>query len=241
MKPILLIARRELAGYLKTWNGYVIIALMLFFDGLWFNAFAIGTGDKRSAEVLSNFFYGSSGVTMAAAVLLSMRLIAEERQNGTIQLLYSSPVRDVDIVVGKFLSALAFLGIFQLTTIYMPLMIMIHGKISWGQVMAGYFGLMLLGSAALAISIFASSLTRSQVVAAIVGAVLVVGFIIIWLLGRVTERPFSDIFTNLAIHGVHFQPFQSGLVHLRDIVYYLAMTYVFLFASTRVLEARRWR
>jgi len=65
--------------------------------------------------------------------------------------------------------------------------------------------------------------------------------LVTWLLGRVTERPFSEIFTAMALHGVHFQPFQSGIVHLRDVVYYGAVTYVFLFASTRVLEARRWR
>jgi len=241
MKAILLIARRELAGYTKTWTGYVIIAAMLALDGLCFNAFAIGTSDKRSSEVLSNYLYFSSGITMTAAVLISMRLLAEERQSGTLHLLYSSPVRDVDIIVGKYLSGLAFLGIFLASTMYMPLMIMIHGKISWGHVFGGYLGLMLIGSAALAIGIFGSSLAKSQVVAAIISGCMVVGLLISWLLGRVTERPFSQIFTNLALHGVHFQPFQAGIVHLRDVVYYAAMTYVFLFASTRVIEARRWR
>ncbi len=65
--------------------------------------------------------------------------------------------------------------------------------------------------------------------------------LVTWLLGRVTERPLSDIFTAMALHGIHFQAFQSGIIHLRDVVYYLAVTYVFLFAATRVLEARRWR
>ena len=241
MKPIVLIARRELAAYLKTWSGYVIIAVLLALDGLFFNAFAMGSGDKRSSEVLSQFFYYSSGFTMIGAVLLSMRLLAEERQTGTLTLLYSSPIRDIDIILGKFFSALAFLAIFLATTIYMPMMIMIHGKISWGHVFGGYLGLLLLGAASLAIGTFGSALARSQVLAAIISGCAVVALLISWLLGRVTERPFSEIFTNLALHGVHFQPFQSGIVHLRDVVYYLAVTYVFLFASTRVIEARRWR
>jgi ABC-2 type transport system permease protein len=241
MKPTLLIARRELAAYLRTWTGYIIIAAVLAVDGLLFNAYALGGADKRSSEVLSLFFYFSSGTTMIAAIFVSMRLVAEERQTGTLTLLYSSPVRDAQIIVGKFLSALAFLTILTLATLYMPLMVMIHGKVSWGHVFGGYLGLILLGSAALAIGTFGSALARTQVLAAIASACMIVALLVSWLLGRVTERPLSEMFTALALHGLHFQPFQSGIVHLRDIVYYLAMTYVFLFAATRVVEARRWR
>ncbi len=241
MRPIMLIARRELAGYLRSWSGYIIIAAMLALDGLLFNAFALGGPDKRSAEVLNQFLYYSSGIHMTAAVLISMRLLAEERQIGTLALLYSSPVRDGEIIVGKYLSGLAFLAIFSLATLFMPAMIMIHGKVSIGHVVGGYLGLMLIGSAALSIGVFGSSLAKNQVVAAIISGCMVVGMLVAWMLGRVTERPFSDIFTALALHGLHFQAFQSGIVHLRDVVYYLAVTYVFLFAATRVLEARRWR
>jgi ABC-2 type transport system permease protein len=242
MRQTLLIARRELRAYLRTWTGYVIIAVILFGEGLFFNAFVIGNGvDKRSAEVLNQLIYTLSGGTMFASVFIAMRLLAEERQIGTLPLLYSSPIRDGEIIAGKFLSALAFLGILTLCTFYMPLLIMVHGKISLGQIFAGYLGLMLLGSASIAISIFGSSLARSQVVAVIVSAVMVISMLVAWLLGRITERPLSDIFTALALHGLHFQPFQSGIIHLRDLVYYLAVTYVFLFAATRVLEARRWR
>jgi ABC-2 type transport system permease protein len=241
MKPTLLIARRELAAYLRSWTGYVIIAAVLAVDGLLFNAYAVGGPDKRSAEVLSLFFYFSSGTTMIASIFISMRLLAEERQTGTLALLYSSPVRDGEIIAGKFLSALAFLAILTLATLYMPAMIFIHGKISWGHVFGGYLGLLLLGSASLAVGTLGSALARTQVMAAIASGCMVVGLLVAWLLGRVTERPLSEIFTALALHGLHFQPFQSGIVHLRDVVYYLAVTYVFLFASTRVLEARRWR
>jgi ABC-2 type transport system permease protein len=241
MKPILLIAKRELGAYLRSWTGYVIIAAVLAVDGLLFNAYALGGTDKRSAEVLSLFLYFSSGTTMIASVFISMRLLAEERQTGTLALLYSSPVRDGEIVMGKFLSALAFLAILTGATLYMPLMIFIHGKISWGHIFGGYLGLLLLGSASLAIGTFGSSLARTQVLAAIASGCMIVAMLVAWLVGRVTERPLSEIFSALALHGLHFQAFQSGIIHLRDVVYYLAITYVFLFASTRVLEARRWR
>ncbi|HEY7956536.1 MAG: ABC transporter permease [Polyangia bacterium] len=241
MRPTLLIARRELAAYLRSWTGYVIIAAVLAVDGLLFNAYALGGADKRSSEVLSLFLYFSSGTTMIASVFISMRLLAEERQTGTLALLYSSPVRDGEIILGKFLSALAFLGILTLATIYMPALIFVHGKISWGHIFGGYFGLMLLGSSALAIGTFGSALSRTQVLAAITSGCLIVAMLVSWLLGRVTERPLSEIFSAMAMHGMHFQPFQSGMIHLRDVVYYLVVTYVFLFAATRVLEARRWR
>jgi ABC-2 type transport system permease protein len=241
MKPILLIARRELAAYLRSWTGYIIIAAILAVDALLFNVDAIGFADKRSSEVLSRLFFDLSGTTMIASVFISMRLLAEERQTGTLALLYSSPVRDSEIILGKFLSALAFLGILTLGTIYMPMMIMLHGKISWGHVFGGYFGLMLLGSSVLALGIFGSALAKTQVMAAIASGCMLVTFVLAWLVGRVSERPLSEIFTALALHGVHFQAFQAGIVHLRDVVFYLAVSYVFLFAATRVLEARRWR
>jgi ABC-2 type transport system permease protein len=237
----MLIARRELAAYMRTWIGYIIIASVWVVDGILFNAFVLDGPDKRSAEVLSQFFYVSSGTTMIASILISMRLLAEERQQGTINLLYSSPITDAQIVVGKYLSALAYLAILTLGTIYMPALVMVNGKVSWGHVFGGYFGLMLLGSAALAIGTFGSSLVRSQVLAAIASTAMLVALLVAWLLGRVTERPFNEIFTGLALHGNHFRPFQAGVVHLRDVVFYVVFTYFFLFAATRVLEARRWR
>ena len=119
MKSVALIARRELAGYLSTFSGYVIIAVVLAVDALMFNAIGLGGGSKRSAEVLNQFFFLSSGMTITAAVFISMRLLAEERQSGTISLLYSSPVRDSEIVLGKFLSGLAFLAILIALTVFM--------------------------------------------------------------------------------------------------------------------------
>jgi ABC-2 type transport system permease protein len=241
MNATLLIARRELGSYLRSMTGYVIAALVMVVDGLLFQAFVMGGPDKLSAEVLSNFFYISSGTTMIASVFISMRLLAEERQTGTIVVLTSSPVQDWEIVLGKFLSAFVFLSVITLATVYIPALIFVNGKVSLGHMAAGYLGLVLLGAAALAIGTFGSALARTQVLAAIFSGVIIVALIVCWLLAKVTERPFTDIFTSLALWQRHFPPFQVGQVHLRDVVYYLAVTYLALFASTRVMEARRWR
>lgn len=237
----LLIARRELAGYLRTLSGYVILAVILAVNGLFFNAYALGGASKRSAEVLSGFFYYSSGFTIVAAILVSMRLLAEERQTGTLPLLYASPVRDRDIVLGKFLAGLAFLALYLLCTLYMPLLVLVNGKVSFGHVAAGYLGLLLLGSASLAVGTFGSSLAKNQLLAAIFSAVMLVALILCWLLARITEQPLSEVFSAMSLWNQHFPPFQAGLIHVRDVVYYLVVTYVALFAATRVLEARRWR
>jgi ABC-2 type transport system permease protein len=241
MSATLLIARRELGSYLRSMTGYVIAALVLVVDGLLFQAFVMGSGDKLSSQVLSSFFEISGGVTMISSVFISMRLLAEERQTGTLVLLTSSPVHDWEIVLGKFLSALAFLAMITFATVYMPALIFVHGKVSFGHMAAGYIGLLLLGGAALAIGTFGSALARTQVLAAIISGCLVTALVICWLLGRATERPFSDIFATVALWQRHFPPFMAGQIHVRDVVFYLAISYIALFAATRVLEARRWR
>jgi ABC-2 type transport system permease protein len=241
MNATFLIARRELGAYLRSMTGYVIAALALVVDGILFQAFVLGGPERLSAEVLSNFFFIAGGVTMIASIFISMRLLAEERQTGTLVLLTSSPVHDWEIVLGKFLSAFIFLALITLASVYMPALIFVNGKVSFGHMVAGYMGLLLLGSAALAIGTFGSALARTQVLAAIISGVLVVALVTCWMLARVTERPLQDVFTALALWQRHFTPFQAGQVHLRDVVYYLAVTYLALFAATRVLEARRWR
>ena len=240
MRSTLLIMRRELGSYLRSMSGYIIAALVLLVDGLLFNALALA-GEKLSSEVLSQFFFNSSGVVMVASIFISMRLFAEERQTGTLVLLASSPVHDWEIVIGKFLAALVFLMLIMAATVFMPLLIFVNGKISLGHMAAGYIGLLLLGAASLAIGTFGSSLARTQVLAAIFSGCMVVGLVVCWMLAKVTEAPLNDMFTALALHGRHFPPFSSGAIHLRDVGYYLMLTYVALFSATRVMEARRWR
>jgi ABC-2 type transport system permease protein len=241
MSATFLIMRRELGAYLRSMTGYIIAAAVLVVDGILFNAFALGGADKRSGDVLVAFFYISSGTTMIASIFLSMRLLAEEKQTGTLVLLTSSPIRDRDIVLGKYLSGWIFLALITLATAFMPGLIMVHGKISFGHLATGYVGLLLLGGAAMAIGTFGSAIAKTQVIAAIISAGLLVSLIIAWLLARVTEHPLNRIFESLAFYHRHFPPFQVGIMHLRDVVYYLAVIYFALFAATRVLEARRWK
>lgn len=242
MNGISVIFRREIGTYLRSPVGYVVAGAVLLLDGLLFYAQALGpaAGGRLSGEVLAGFFYGASGLTAVAAVVLSVRLISEEREAGTQVLLNTSPLRDWEIVLGKFLSALALLTGITLATLYMPLLIVVNGKVSLAQILVGYLGLVLLGAAVLAIGMFASALTRRQLVAAIIGAVITGTLLLLWPLSQVVGPPVSLVFAALAIHGRHFAGFQAGLLHTRDIFYYLALTYFFLLAAIKVMEAKRW-
>jgi len=240
MSATWLIAKRELQSYLRTWTGYIIAAAILLLAGILFNAWAMD-GEKKSAEVVNQFFFCLSGLTMTAAIFLSMRLVAEERQNNTLVLLTSSPVYDREIILGKFISGFIFLAGIILLSGFMPLLVLVHGKLTVGQIAAGYLGILLYGAASMAIGTFASTLTKSQLLAVIISGSIMVTLVLIWNMARITERPFNDLFQSLAIFQLHQPPFHMGVIHLRDVVYYLALSYFALFASIRVLEARRWK
>jgi len=240
MSRVLLIARRELFAYLRSPLGTVILAAALLVDGIYF--YALGLSEKLvSADVLREFFYGASGSTMIASLFLSMRLFAEERQTGTLVLLNTSPIKDWEIVAGKFLSAFAVIGALTLLTAYMPALIFVNGKVSIGHILVGYAGLLLLASAAIAIGIFGSALARSQVVAIIISAVILVSFLALWKVARAADPPLNRFLSALALHHDNFRPFMLGRLEFGRVAYYVAMTYFFLLASTKVLEARRWR
>lgn len=237
-----IIFRREFRAYIRSPMGYIVAAVVLLLNGILFYAQALGpeAGERLSGQVLARFLYNASGLTAIAAVALSIRLIAEERQAGTQLLLDTSPVRDWEIVAGKFLSALAFLSAINVATLYMPLLILVNGKIAVGHIVIGYLGLTFIGGAVLSIGIFATALTRHQLVAAAVSSVITGTLFLLWSLSQIVGPPLSRVFAALAIHGRHWSGFGSGLFHLRDVVYYLALTYFFLYAATKVMEAKRW-
>ncbi len=242
MRGVILIARRELGAFFNSFWGYLVVAVILLINGLLFNAFALGDVPKLSFEVLRDFFYFSFGTTVVASILLTMRLIAEERQTGTIALLNASPLAEWQIIAGKYLSAMAFIGVMLLMSAYMPALVFVNGKISLGHIGAGYLGLALVGSATVAIGTFASTLSRSQLVAAVVGGVIAVFLLLTWLLARVADPPLKEILSYMSLFDQHFRrTFMEGQIHTRDVIFYVSITFAFLVLSTRWLAARRWK
>jgi ABC-2 type transport system permease protein len=240
MRQITLIVARELEAYFTTWMGYLVGAASLVISGMLFMSFAV-EGEKFSAQVLADFFYFSSGIGMVSCIFFAMRLFAEERQTGTIVLFYTSPVSERKMVYGKFLGAIVIFILLQIISIYMPLLIMLRGKVSIGHLFSGYLGCLLLGAAVTSMALFASVMAPNQLLAGVIGAFLVVIFLILWMLSDAVDEPFRDLFQYLAIHNRHFTPFSNGMIHVRDVVYYVSVVMFFLECSVRTLQMRRWQ
>ena len=241
MRAISIIFKRELASYVRSPIGWVVAALLLLAQGIFFQAWAL-RGEQLSALVLERFFFVSSFAAGAAGLIFSFRLIAEERQNHSMILLNTSPIRDHHIVLGKFFAALVFLAILLVLSLYMPLLIKVNGKISAAQIFVGYLGLFLFGAVSLAIGMFSSSLTRSQFLALFVGAVLLIVLGNIYQLAGKLDAPVRDVVEQSDLWWARFQSsFMRGILNLKDVIFYVGMTYFFLLLAVKTLEAKRWQ
>ncbi|HUR41413.1 MAG TPA: ABC transporter permease [Verrucomicrobiae bacterium] len=240
MRAAALVARRELYAYLRSPLGYCIVAAVLCLHGLLFNVMWMD-GERLSYEVLEGFFYQSSGFVAAVAVLLSMRLFAEERQTGTEVLLLKSPAPEWQLVLGKFAGGFAFLCGYVLLTAYLPLLVVVNGKVTLGHVVAGYGGLLLLGAAVMALGTLASSLVASQLLAAVLGAAMTVALFACWIIARKVDGGLGAAIGYLDFMDSHYRSFSRGIVTLSSVVYFASVTYAALRAATLVLAARRWR
>ncbi len=236
----MLVARRELAAYVNTYWGWTIIFVALLLDGLFFQALALTTTAQYSADVLSKFFFYTGGVALGIGVFVTMRLFAEERQTGTMVLLESSPLTDRQLVLGKYLSAMMFMGLVHVLTLYMPAMIFVNGKIGHAQIAVGYLGVMLMCSAGVAMGTWASSISRNQILAAAIGGVLVLLFVFCHWLAKLTDPPFKALFANAAFYAKQFAPFEDGRINTENVVYFVSVTFAFLLLATQSLTARRW-
>jgi len=192
--------------------------------------------------VLTNSYYMIHFLLLFTLPILSMRLIAEERKSGTLELLVTNPVRDWGLLLGKYVAALAVVGILLVLTLPYPLAVqLLGGQPEWNVVWSCFIGLALISAAYLAFGLFASSLTESQVVAAVVSYIgLFLFYISGGLLGSLGSDTARAIGSALAVEP-HFNPFTSGRIGLIDVAYFLLFSLFFLFLSAQVLGMRRWK
>ena len=245
----LIIARKELRTYFASPIAYVIMAAFLFFTGLLFIDSL--SGPFREAS-LREFFSGqaaggltSDAVTGAFVLLLlgpviTMRLLAEESKLGTLELLLTSPVRDFEVVAGKFIASVVTIGILLLLTLYYPLMLYVFGDPEFGPIFAGYLGLILLGGLFVSVGLFASSLSSSQIVSAVLGLVILLMF---WFINEAADffRGRPETILEFVSPRTHFNDFARGIIDSESIIYFLGLTAMFVFLTVRSLETRRWR
>lgn len=240
MRAISIIFRREMAAYVRSPLGYIVAAFVLLILGILFQSWGLSGKAKLSAEVLRLFFNLAFFATATTAIILSFWLVTSERQQHTIVLLNTSPVRDVEIILGKFFAAFVFLAIITFMSIYMPLLIKINGKVSWSEIIVGYAGLLLVGAAVLAIGIFASALSKNLLIAALSSLGMTVLLGNIFQLAKRLEPPLKDVFRELDL-WMRYQDFMGGVLTLKDVVYYVAVAYFFLLLAVKTMEAKRWQ
>lgn len=234
------IARRDLASYLTGYSAYVIIAGLLLVNGVAFYAM-MSQNAKYSHEVLQDFFYVCWGFSVATAVLLTMRSLADEHALGTEVLLRTSVVRDMDIVLGKWLAAMGMVGLYVSLTVHLPLLIFVNGKVSVSHMLVGYLGVLIGGGVASALGIFCSALFRHQIAAGVVGGLIAIYMAVFaWILADAVDPPFSEIVSYTAIFNQHFVPFMEGRLSASALVYQVTLGALFLGLSTLILNGRRW-
>jgi ABC-2 type transport system permease protein len=171
-----------------------------------------------------------------------MRLLADERRMGTIELLFTAPLHDWQIVIGKYLGALIlYLTMFVLPTVYYFVILRVFGQPEIGPTLTGYLGVFLLGASFLAVGVFTSSLTQNQIIAWLGGfAILILMWIADALGSWAGYGAVRDTLTYLAITR-HYDNFLRGVIELTDLLYPLSLIAVFLFLTTQLLQSRRWR
>ncbi len=236
MKTTLAIARRQFASYFNGAVAYIVICALLLFLGFffWRTFFLIGVASMRDMFSLLPI------LLVVAAPALTMGLVAEEKRTGTIELLLTMPVRDADVIVGKYLGVVALYLVLLLLTVPYAFSVASLGPLDWQQVIAGYIGVFLLGSAMLAIGLCTSAFTENQLIALFVALFICFAF---WFVDKVL--PFlpegvASIAEWLSF-DYHMQSMARGVVDTRDVTYFLSVIGLSLLLAFRSLESRRWR
>jgi ABC-2 type transport system permease protein len=265
MRNTFAIARKELNIYFTTPIAYVMFCGFTFLASYFFVAFVqefvqasmiatqmpqymdpskLNVTDRIMAPMVFNL-----GIIFVFAIpFISMRLMAEEKRQNTFELLMTTPLRPTEIVLGKYLGGVVVLALTVLMTLSYPLAIEYFGKgagstgsaIEWSTVLSGYLGLFFWACSAMAIGLFVSSLTESQVVAALVTfAVLLLTWVINWIAGRADNQTLKDVLGYLSA-SQHLVPFVKGELAVQDFLYFFSVIVLGLFLTQRSVESQRW-
>jgi ABC-2 type transport system permease protein len=255
LRNLLPFIRKELRAYFYSPIAYIVAGVFLALVGYFFfssiQAFSMqavrisGSGEdvvgfNPTNIILMGLFRSMGTIFILLTPLITMRLVAEEKRTGTMELLMTSPLSIMTILAGKYLAALIIYVAIILSTLYIPLTIEYFSTVSWWHVFSAYAGLILTGMAMISIGVFCSSVTDKQVIA----SVLTIGILVMfWFVGGVIggyTEDISKVMREISLFG-HFTNLCSGLFDTRDVIYLLSFTTVALFLSHRMLESGRWK
>ena len=237
MRNILAVAGKEVKAYFTSPMAYVVAAVFLAITGYFF----VQAVSQPFAEAsIRGWLVPSTFIFVLWSPVLTMRLLAEEQKLGTLELLLTAPVRDHEVVLGKFLASLAILKGTVALTLYYVVLLFWFGDPDLGPLLTGYLGLLLYGAATLAVGLMASSLTGNQIVAAVVGFGILLLLTLSDQAAAITSGLPSRILEGVSLTG-HFSDFARGILDTNNVIYYVSVTVLFLFFTVRIVESRRWR
>jgi ABC-2 type transport system permease protein len=243
MSAMTTIAKREFRANFDSPLAYVVICLSFLGLGLLFFLYRGGFWQLDRATVAGIFDYAPLGLALLVVPVVTMRLLAEERRSGTLEMLITLPVKDSDVILGKYFGALSLVLTVIVATLAYPIAMFMWpwnlGPLDWGPVFAGYFGLALFAAASVSIGLLVTALTESQAIAFFITVFVLGG---LWFIG-----PGSDFFSGWFAHLLQYVSFQTrlegfsrGLIDTRDVVYFLSVTAICLAVAFRALERRKW-
>ena len=230
------IFKREFRAYFHTPLGYVIIAAAYFFSGYYFFSYNLYGNTTDFTKLFSLLF----SVVLFLVPVLTMRLMSEEKKTKTDQLLYTAPISRVGIIIGKYLSALCVFAIAISGTLLDAVIASFYGNVDWPCVIGNFIGLFLLGMALIAICLFLSCITESQVIAAVLGFAVSLFLMLVDAISYVVSSSFLQTFFSFISFNERYTSFTLGIVELQNVVFFLSVTVLFCIFSTVVLEQKRW-
>lgn len=244
MSPMLTIAKREFRSYFDSPLAYVVICLSFLGLGLIFFLWpGRGFWQTDRATLQSLFYFAPAGLSILVIPVVTMRLMAEEKRSGTLEMLITLPVKDSDVILGKYLGAVGLIATLVVATLAYPLVIFKWpwnlGPLDMGPVWSGYLGLLLFSLAAVAVGLLISSLTDSQSIAFFL-TFFVLG--VFWFSGILADYLPGTVANVLKFMSfeTRMSGFMRGLVDTRDVVFFLSVTCVALVIAFRALERRKW-
>lgn len=240
MKRAPVIARRELFSYFYSPVAYAVMFLFLVVTGYLF------LEDLQPGKVagMRSVFERMVWLLVFAVPMLTMGLMAQEWSSGTIETMMTAPVDETDVIIGKFLGSLGFFVVLLLPTLLYVIVMAINStpRFDVGPIISGYLGMFLVGAMFISIGLFCSSMTRSQIVAAVVSAAILAVITLVPMFA--SERAGLPAFWRNLSNAMVFRrytDFSRGVIDTSHFVFFIAVTAVFLFLSTKVLESRRWK
>jgi ABC-2 type transport system permease protein len=243
MKNTLTIANRELRSFFDSLVAYVVVGISMVAVGLWFFVFSGGIWQVDRATFSRLFEALPWMLAVIVIPLVTMKAIAEERRSGTLELLITMPVKDSEVILGKYLAALGMCLILLVCSAIYPIAMFVWpwhlGAIDWGPIWAGYLGLALFSAAGCAVGMLFSSITESQIIAFFLTAVLLVLLLASGGLVQYLHNVIGDVIAFLSFQS-RFEGFERGLIDTRAVIYFLSVAVLCLLIAFRSLESRKW-